>query len=440
MENSSYSFFRLLLILSFFQGVFRIVGVDVSYTKYIIEFLIFALALKVLSFGRINKTKVLFPFLLASATIIASTLYNNDFTMGSFTFYRPLLNSFFVYMVFLNLELTSKQVVGIFKLISTLVVIQVIASVIKYFLIGKGENWIGTMSYSAGGLNTYFTLIVSSYALGMYLNYKKSRKYILLILGSIFLAWVGRKKGVYFYLVLTFGIIYILHNFTYLKKRINLMKISLVMIISLLVVYLGVILTPPLNPERKVGGSFDIEYLEKFMTEYSYYSQKRDAYAGRIGGNILLTKEFLGESEEEWINKNKINEYTYLFGFGPSSFHLDNYLTKNENLNTYNRLIPTGYLRTVFSTGFIGELGFIVFYAFFLVKLYREYKNDNQYYTPFGLAILLGTLTSFILVFIDHYTYLYHYNSVVVYIIHFFFAGILLKNKPYKIIKSYEQK
>ena len=156
-------------------------------------------------------------------------------------------------MVFLNLELTSKQVVGIFKLISTLVVIQVIASVIKYFLIGKGENWIGTMSYSAGGLNTYFTLIVSSYALGMYLYYKKSRKYILLILGSIFLAWVGRKKGVYFYLVLTFGIIYILHNFTYLKKRINLMKISLVMIISLLVVYLGVILTPPLNPERKVG-------------------------------------------------------------------------------------------------------------------------------------------------------------------------------------------
>mgnify|MGYP005997080673 CR=1 FL=1 len=201
---------------------------------------------------------------------------------------------------------------------------------------------------------------------------------------------------------------------------------------------MGIILTPSLNPERKVGGSFNLEHIQSFMQEYSYYSQKRDAYAGRIGGNVLLTSEFLGKSDENWINKNKLKSYTYLFGFGPSSFHLDNYLTKNKNLNTYNRLIPTGYLRTVFSTGFIGELGFILFFSYFLRKLFIEYKKENKYYTPFGLAILLGTLASFILIFIDHYTYLYHYNMTIVYIIHFFFAGILLKKKPYKLIKRYE--
>jgi hypothetical protein len=414
------------------------VGVDISYSKYLVELLIFVLFMVVLSKGSIRKNKAIYPFLIVSLTIFLSAIYNNDFVFGSFTFYRPILNSFLVFTIFVNVDFTDRQFVKIFKLISLLVVIQIFASVIKYFLIGKGENWIGTMSYSAGGLNTYYALVVAAYALGFYIYYKKSRKYILLVLGGLFLAWVGRKKGVYFYLVITFLIMYLLHNYVYLKRKVNLLKLFGVGVISILVVYLGVILTPPLNPERKVGGSFDIEYLQNFMREYSYYSEKRDSYSGRIGGNYLLTTELLGTSDQEWIDKNKLREFTYLFGFGPSSFHHDNYLTENENLNTYTRLIPTGYFRTTFSTGFLGELGFILFFGFFLVKLLGEYRKRNKHYTQFGKAILIGTLTSFILIFIDHYTYLFNYNMILVYLIHFFFAAILLKKRPYKLLKNYE--
>lgn len=438
MENSVYSLLRILLIMSFFQGVFRMLGFDISYTKYATELLILVLFIIVLSKGSLRKNSAIFPFLIVSLTVFASAVYNNDFVFGSFTFYRPLLNSFLVFTILINVDFSNSQFVKLFKLISFLVVLQIFVSAIKFFLIGKGENWIGTMSYSAGGLNTYYALIVGAYAVGFYIYYKKSRKYILLILGGLFLAWVGRKKGVYFYLVITFAIIYLLHNYVYLKRRVNFVKLSGVVIVSGIVVYLGIILTPSLNPERKVGGSFDVEYLQNFMREYSYYSEKRDSYSGRIGGNYLLTTELLDKSDQDWIDKGKLRDYNYLFGFGPSSFHNDNYLTENENLNTYTRLIPTGYFRTVFSTGFVGELGFILFFGFFMVKLLKEYRNKNKYYTPFGKAILIGTLTSFVLIFVDHYTYLFNYNMTVVYVVHFFFAGVLLKKKPYKLLKNHE--
>ena len=87
----------------------------------------------------------------------------------------------------------------------------------------------------------------------------------------------------------------ILNFYLHPRKKV-LRKIALLLPFLPLIFYAGVRLNPTLNPERKVWGSFDFNYMMDYTTDYSLgtESKRNDEMAyGRVSSTILLIKKII---------------------------------------------------------------------------------------------------------------------------------------------------
>ena len=83
------------------------------------------------------------------------------------------------------------------RLIVYLCVSQIFASIIKFFIIGISEPYIGTMSVHEGGITTFFSLAGFASAMGVYfINHKN--KFLWAALGFVIFVLLGLSELVSF--------------------------------------------------------------------------------------------------------------------------------------------------------------------------------------------------------------------------------------------------
>ena len=403
MRKIAYKITYLLFIFAFFKGALELMGIKETYLQMFIDILIisiFSISLifmverrDIIILG--SKISIIFflfiiiSFLLTDVTSLHLTLF---------------LRKFFIYIIFLyaliNIKFEEEEKKNLLKLLMILFTIQIPAAFIKLIILGRtAEEIIGTISVEEGSLATVMPLFGISYAISLYLN-ENRLKYIVLVLLFMSIGLISNKLGILFYIF----ILFISLTLLYAKKKSNsfLFNMSFFKNISKVVLYLLIIfalfvsLNPRANPEHKVGGSINIDYLIKFTQEYNSLKLKGSKVQGDGRGDAPLL------AFKRLENGGLMN---ILIGYGPGDIVKSAYLPyKNPLLEKYNigyggRL---GMVWMMMQLGLIGTMIFVIFQISLFVKVYKKYSEVTKEEDVIKILSMLGIIIVF---FIDFFTY-----------------------------------
>lgn len=411
-------FIFLILTLAFCEGIFDITLLTASNNRLLRDFLIL-LFFTIRFHKTINfRFKFVLPVLLMILISFISMLLNKTSITQYLLFSRRVFFPIILFWSIYNSQFEIDKNNKFIKYIIYLYIIQIVFSVYKLFLIGLDENYIGSISIRGGSLTTIYTLMGSAVAF-IYFLYFKQKKYLFLIFGFLFFGIVGGKRAIVIFLPI---LLYIIFYF-YIKSNnkglnINFLKVLFsVVFFSIIFSYIIVITNPSLNPENKVGGSFDIVYVTDYMN--SYNNDDRKGLGRQSAPEFVLN--LMGSKGFEKI----------LLGFGPGDI-ISSSVNKKKGVNGDEELVMqkydlwygsrTGFLWTSMQIGILG----LTCYILFFIAIFRQFKKaiHKEYKKPLFLALL-----AFIIIFfIDYFTYsaTFTYSNVFTYIL-FVFMGIGLK-------------
>lgn len=424
-----YKVLYFCFIAVFLQAIPQLLGAPPIIIKLTYELPLYFFILFLLKKG--NKLIALKEFVLFSIVFIISALLDKKFSFGDFTYYRPFLNSFIILNIAAYARISDMAIQRLFNLLNVLVLIQIIASFIKLFLVGPYEEYVGTFGISAGNLNTIFPLYIISFLIISIFRKRKTVKSLILILLLISMGWIGAKRGIYFYFLVMMLILYLINDhYTIRKVKLKTIFIGIVISVILIpiVVYFAARISPTLNPDNMVGGKFDYVYLKSKIIKYNIGDASNEEYTGRWGGNIIIWKAFIEEESTGYLEA--VNSLNFkLFGYGPDIGHNNPYFEGNEIVNIKEAyVIPTGFVESMISTGILGTL-FMLIYYFRIFKLTKD--QIKKYFKSFNTAwqiYSLGIFGNFILILIlDYFTYTNTITYSTIYYLHFFLVGILLR-------------
>ena len=391
----------IIFILSFTKGILELIGIPETLLQLGIEVLIILL-FSIAFLRTVKFKKFVFPgtAVIFSLFVIVTISYSfNDVDLIQTTlFFRKFgFYILFFYSIF-NVTLTQIQKDKLLSLLIFLFLIQIPAALIKLFVLGGTlEKIVGTMSVMEGSLATTMPLLPIAYLISHYLNYKKIKDIVFVLL-FISIGLISNKLGILFYVIILFLFLSYFHsspklylpNFKFIKN-ILINSIYLTIIFSLFV-----ILNPRANPEHKVGGSIDLDYLIEFTQDY----QTLDLQTG-VEGDGRFDAPFV--ALDRLYNGGLLN---VLFGFGPGDI-VQSSLTKYDNplLEKYNigyggRLGLVWFLMQV---GVVGTVLFILFHLYLLKRLFVIYR---VLYLDSNAKVLTLTAIGFsLLFFLDFLTY-----------------------------------
>lgn len=417
---------NLLLYLLFFQGIFSIIGITSSIYKSAIDLLIYLIFITVVMKNKdsfyISYRRMHLVFIVFSLVVLISTFVNDSHLFNSFSFYRNTLNGYLFFLAITNIDLKWIEVKKIQRTLFILVCIQPLASILKYFTIGLSEDYIGTFSLSGGSFSTIVPLTFIAFFYSFFL-YSKRKIYLALILGYIFMAFVGDKRAFWFLLPFVFFITYFLYKSNFTKQVIKVYVKSIVRLIILvpLTVYIGARGLPSLNPDQKVWGTFDLEYLLDYSINYNL-GTKYDYIeygVGRIGGAEALIENFKGRETR-----------SILVGDGPDTF-VDK-SNEDEATQEYGVYLLSHFTGVMFYVASVGVLGALFLWLYFFsvfplsMKMIKRKKKIPIFKRIIWLAMAVCTLV--ILYDFSLYTKAFVHSNLLNTLYFLFLGALLNKN------------
>lgn len=423
-------FLKILIVLSFCQGLLYYVGFETVIYKGIMVFLTMAVFLAFLESKKIKikRDRVLILFLLYLVVVFYTSYINETGIKDIISYILYQLPALVIYIFVRMVRFSEKQIINLNKLFFFIFLFQIFVSVIKLLFKGTSETVIGTMHFSNGSLNTIVPLVGISMLISFYLFYEGKRKYLWLILGFLFMAWTGEKRAVWFYFVLLSFLGYYFHII--MNKGRNIFKsfrrIFYFLPIILAIFYFGVRYSPTLNPDNKMGGRFDIEYLYNYAFNYYTQADQEGSAMGRFSG-LINVFQTVRESDG----------HVLLFGRGPAEIlgiteHDDSVFSKYR---VTSMITINGWSTTLICIGFAGAIITVLLYLHILLHSYKFVKFEHDKYWK---AIGFGTLLISVVFFIDFFTYTRSfYHSIPLNITLFYFYAVL-KNRSI-IIKNQQK-
>lgn len=244
-----------------------------------------------------------------------------------------------------------------------LVVLQIIFSLFKILLIGGYlEGWVGSLTgIKGGGMGTSLPLLgLILFALKTDLKIK-SLQDVLFLIGLLLIGFATGKRAVWILFPVLF---FLLGIYAYRRNIAN--KIFIITLAVPLMFYVGLRLSPTLNPEKAVGGSFDPEYALSYGLKYSAgidnKHQDVQSGVGRIGAVNWM-----------WQRLEKMDKST-LFGSGLEYIIYadhENYFNKSYYQGIQGRGSITGLVNMFMTLGLIG----VMLYFLFVIALFGQYKG-----------------------------------------------------------------
>lgn len=259
----------VFLVMLFFPRVFIFMGKNVE-NLYKVSLLLMCLYTcwerKV--WTRYTEKDLLYVvvFILLSAAFFYSTFfYSHDGFTIIFSQYARYLEIFLLWFLLKDAIFYRNEKDKIWQFLYEFVILQIIISLFKLVIFRlQIEGLVGSFTISGGGVGTSFPII------GFYIIYLY-RKGVLnkvdwwLIVGLFLLGWTTGKRAVWIILPVV-----IMLFFSYVRG----VRLNKYMILGLLafpiMIYFGARLTPTLNPEHQVWGSFDLQHLYDYANKYQF--------------------------------------------------------------------------------------------------------------------------------------------------------------------------
>lgn len=303
----------LYFVLGFFYSIF-----DTTNYKLLIKIIIWGipigLMLTTVLFSKRITLKHAERFLLFGVIFFLSTLINNCQLQLSAFYFMDYLTPFCLLLIGANFSHFKGNSYKIFTLIFSLFLFQVVASVIKFIKYGSIEPIVGSIQSLSGSASVILILIMVSYCISFYLVTKKN-KYLYYLIVPIFIGITSVKRVIWFYIPVLILLLVILYNYLgkSLIRGIRLFLISA--ILGVFIIYLGLRLTPTLNPERKMWGSFDLNYALNYVEKYNMNESKEGIPTQRFSGAISTLEEMKGwKIKHILLGKGPTYTYEYIKG------------------------------------------------------------------------------------------------------------------------------
>jgi hypothetical protein len=379
---------RTIIVLVFFQGVLRLIGIPpIQYQLAIEVSLVVFIALFFFLVNSRSDKSFSAPglkwFGLLTLAVLFSALINGSDPGSTIKFYRQVLWPYVFFLGILNINLSPQAIAKTNKFIVFLVILQIPAAIYKYLTYGIREGGIiGTFANQAGEMSTIFPLFIIGYLIAFYYVYSRNIWCLLLIPGFIFFAWGGGKRAFFFLLPALLILAYYLNLKSIQEININIPKLLSTVIVILFVsggiIYTGARAAPRLNPERSSWGSFDMEFMISQVVDY----ETRTSTRGGTGGRVVTTANVFNQFFE-WDLQRK------LLGDGPDRLYM-----ANDHRAAYGIGYGiTGFVFSIISIGLIGTISLFLLYIKIGIRIYKIAKNiDDRFYKAVAFGTVLATI------------------------------------------------
>lgn len=318
------------------------------------------------------------------AFTILSTVITDSAWISALLLLRLLVRFYVMFIALINIGLSERTLQWVIRILTFLFLIQIPVAVVKLMIHGQGESAIGTYAVHGGGLSTAIPMVAAAFLVSFYIGYRQRFIYLVLLAGFIAFGIIGGKRAI-FVLVPLIGLISLWMSLDYsigrlLKQMPHIFGIAIIFSVAL---YATVRLTPTLNPERMVMGSFDSEYLTEFIMkdQVDAYTQNDEAQ-----GRFSSTQVFVDSVNEKFS--------TAVSGYGPGTLLKTSIegAGRESSEDMYGMQYGGGLERfgVVYGvTGFawllvqIGWPGTIVWLGFYLYMFGQFRKFSKEEHDPF---------------------------------------------------------
>ncbi len=375
----------LLLILLFFQAPFIFLGnmvhnlykvVVLGYTGYCF------LQRKAIRLNGTRDWLYTISFLLFTVAFFVSILHSGrDSITIIFSQYARYVEVFCLFFLLKDAIYQRNEAEKYVTLFYQLFLVQIFATIVKllFFSFRQIEGMVGTFSIDGGAIGTTIP-ILGFIVLFLYRGGKFSRWDWLYVAGLLLIGFATGKRAIWF--ILPFVIAACL---VYVRG----MKMNRYLVLGLCIVpvvfYFGARLTPTLNPENKVWGSFDLAYMFDYAEQYQFGDKGLESFRteqqqiGMIGGNIISQKEISaygrGNATIELVRlifSGNMTEQDW-YGLGLAAFYSTNYEEFQElplTIKLGYKGAGTGAFQAYTTIGVLGLLtmSFFCFLPIFFIK------------------------------------------------------------------------
>lgn len=254
--------------------------------------------------------------------------------------------------------------------IGELILLQIWSMVLKTILLRFSwyEGMVGFFGPSqGGGAGTSFPLVALAWVcLNSNMEIRGWKQWAFVV-GLLFIGIMTGKRAV----VVLFPLFFILFSLIVAKKRYS-RTAMIAIVIAPLLFYIGIRLTPSLNPENKVWGSFDLDYALNYGTEYAMgrkdKSGETEKGTGRVGADLLMwerIKDTDAYTDQSWYGYGVVRIY--------ATNDFEHYYDRDYNFGINHRGSMTGFVMWYLAFGLIGLVLFLIYYWFYFqpVKYWR---------------------------------------------------------------------
>lgn len=320
---------------------------------------------------------VLLLFVLFSAQFFwAVFVYSTNSITIVFSQYSRYFETILLFFVIKRTVLYMGKRDMLLRLFYDIGLMQIIISIVKWFAFGQQvESYVGSFAVIGGEMGTTVPILWFM-ILWLYRRGRFSQWDWAYILGLLWVGFTTGKRAVMFILPVVVFVFMVYVQGIKLQKY---MFIALAFVPILF--YFGVRLTPTLNPEHKVWGSFDWEYAWGYAEEYQFgkegvegqvstFQEERTRLEmtgggintaskqlkadGRGGATIAILKLLVGlhpTQDSDW------------WGTGFGNMYSTDYLTFDKlplTIRLNHKGSATGFFQSYVTTGILGALATIL--------------------------------------------------------------------------------
>lgn len=346
-----------LIVMIYWAGLFEYLGdiIDPFITN-LYKILIVMIAIS-FTWKKIlhNKTKydykVNFIFVLFSISFwVSYYLYGGDIITILSQYLYKFSFVFILYHYLKEIEFDRQKGLYIGKIILTILFIQILLSLIKLSFIGHTndigvvEKIVGSMSAGGAGLAVVIPVIALIFYWVLKDGQLKIKDWFIIITFIIIAFASAKRQPIIFFPLILFLLV------AFAKKKIKLLSILKYIPIVIILFIVGAKLNPSFNPENKVWGSFDIDFISEYGFRYYFgesdiSSLSSSGFDTGIGRGAAIFYFY----QPERLNLNSVKEIL----FGKGRYYVA--VAQGGRFTTF----ASNY--GIFQSGLMGEAGAILY-------------------------------------------------------------------------------
>ena len=405
--------FLLLVLLMAFEGslVYLISNITAQYMRIIFVIWVSYLMSKEKILEKLSNKmlSVLGSFIFFSAYFIWVCLYiHDDSVLMTFSQYSKYYVPFGVLLLMdAYYRKNLNNIIYFNKFFGEVILIQILVATVTYILLGfhHWEGMVGTFGPIDGGNHaTTFPLVALAWVLVNSNMDIKGAKSWLFMFGLLMIGVAAGKRAI----IVLYPFFYVLFSILVAQKRYA-RGMLLTIMLAPVFLYVGLRLTPSLNPEHKVWGRFDIEYALNYGKDYSIGQEnirgERHEGDGRVGAVVLVFNRIM--DVEQYSNKT-------WFGYGLTRLYTSRddawYYDRTRNFGINHSGSITGGVRMLLAIGLVGFLLFMFYYFLYFSHIYYKRLRYALYgmvmfdFIFYGSTIILEPIIAITLIFVMYYS------------------------------------